>query len=75
MQLTGSYFPIRDELASLAVQVQSPSPWTARELHLFEFLCNHPSMYLIKSISFSEALNSLSAYFSYLQDCHSNTKL
>ena len=32
-------------------------------------------MYLIKSISFSEALNSLSAYFSYLQDCHSNTKL
>lgn len=42
VQLTGSYFPIRDELVSLAVQVQSSNPWTARELYLLEFLCNHP---------------------------------
>lgn len=42
VQLMGSYFPIRDELVSLAVQVQSSNPWTTRELYLLEFLCNHP---------------------------------
>lgn len=41
----------------------------------WNFYVTIPSMYLTKSVSFSEALNSLSAYyFSYLQDCHPNTE-
>lgn len=37
-------------------------------------LYNYPINVFDQSISFSEALNSLSAYyFSYLQDCHPNT--